>query len=147
MTLILTMTIAKSLSEQGHLEKSLFRRWKIPVKAEPSAFDEHANDLALNDKVDRDNWESNNSLPIEKKIWGTNNKNLPLHGTKNPDIEEIFRICLLEHIPAEKCVKEKPLRKILSRNMTKSGFTKQNKRKKLSLSCLRFMPPRTGMGW
>ena len=38
------------------------------------------------------------------------NKNLPLYGTKNPDTEEIFRICLLQDIPEEKCIKEKPFR-------------------------------------
>ena len=85
------------------------------LKVEPSDFDEHSSDLfAVPHQADLDNWESNNTLPIEKKNQRysnyRDNKNLPLYGTKNSDVEEIFLICLLEDIPEEKCVKEKPLR-------------------------------------
>ena len=104
----------KIIQRPGSTKKCLsFILENFTVNAEPSASDEHANDLALNDNVDFDNRESNNSLLIEKKSeiqYYRNNKNLPLHGTKNPDIEEIFRICLLEDIPVENCVKEKLLR-------------------------------------
>ena len=58
----------KIIHRPGSTKKRLsFILENFPVKAEPSAFDEHANDLALNDNVDLDNWESNNSLPAVKK--------------------------------------------------------------------------------
>ena len=69
--------------------------------------------FAVPDQADLDSWESNNTLPTKKKSkvqYYRDNKNLPLYGTKNPDVKEIFQICLLEDIPEEKCVKEKPLR-------------------------------------
>lgn len=70
-------------------------------------------DSAIENQADLYNWESNDELPFAKKSeaqYYRDNKNLPIYSTKNPDVEEIFRICLLENIPAEKCVKEKPLR-------------------------------------
>ena len=39
-----------------------------------------------------------------------NNRRLPIYSNTSPDLEEIFRICLLGSVPEERIVKEKPTR-------------------------------------
>ncbi len=103
-----TLSARKSLSFSDHEQPE--------VKIEPFELDDHANDLVYDEQPDLDDWINSNDseLSIAKKKTGVefyrDNKNLPVYSRKNPDIEEIFRICLLDDVSAEKYVKEKPLR-------------------------------------
>ena len=83
------------------------------VKDEPIDIDDYLNDFDERNQADSDYLDGADKSSSENRStvqYYRDNKNLPLHGTKNPDVEEIFRICLLGDIPAEKYVKEKPLR-------------------------------------
>ncbi len=107
----------KITEKTGSARKSLsFGDHEQPeIKVELLELDDHACDLVFDEQPDLDDCKNSNDseLSTEKKTvvqFYQNNKNLLVYGTKNPDIEEIFRICLLENISAEKYVKEKPLR-------------------------------------